>query len=118
MVKNIPNYDFKSLSSYDFECLIRDLLQEELEITLESFKYGRDKGIDLRYSPTEDETMIVQCKHYAVTGYRGLISNLKQEIEKVEKLNSKKYIIVTSVGLTPRNKETKALIKSRKMSKF
>ena len=95
----MQNYDFKSLSSYDFECLVRDLLQEELKITLESFKYGRDNGIHLRYSLTEDETMIVQCKHYAVTGCSGLISNLKQEIEKVKKLNPKKYIIVTSVGL-------------------
>ena len=43
----MPNYDFTSLSSYDFEGLVRDLLQEELGITLESFTSGRDHGIDL-----------------------------------------------------------------------
>ena len=51
----MPNYDFKSLSNYDFECLSRDLLQKELQITLESFKSGRDKGIDFRYAPSDDK---------------------------------------------------------------
>lgn len=46
----MPNYNFKTLSPIDFECLIRDLFQEELKIRLESFKIGRGNGIDLRYT--------------------------------------------------------------------
>jgi len=45
----MPDYDFKSLSPYDFQNLVRDLLQKELDVTLECFTMGRDNGIDLRY---------------------------------------------------------------------
>ena len=30
----MSNYDFKELSSYDFELLVRDILQEKLDIWL------------------------------------------------------------------------------------
>ena len=42
-------YDFKVLQYNEFECLTRDLLQEEFGIFIESFKDGRDNGIDLRF---------------------------------------------------------------------
>ena len=48
-------YDFQQLSPHDLETLVRDLLQAEWGVALESFKTGRDGGIDLRYarpSPT------------------------------------------------------------------
>jgi hypothetical protein len=44
----MPRYDLKQLSSRDFEELARDLLQAEWNVSLEAFKAGRDKGIDLR----------------------------------------------------------------------
>jgi hypothetical protein len=59
----MPEYDFASLSAYDFERLVRDLLQEELVIRLESFTKGRDQGIDFRLR-TATGDLIVQCKHY------------------------------------------------------
>ena len=43
-------YDFKVLSPADFEDLTRDLLQQLWKVKLESFKTGRDQGIDLRYA--------------------------------------------------------------------
>ena len=46
----MPRYDFRSLSSQDFEELVRDLLQAEWKVALEAFKAGRDAGIDLRYA--------------------------------------------------------------------
>ena len=46
----MPQYDFKAVSPIDFELVVRDLLQKELNLTLESFKAGRDSGIDFRYS--------------------------------------------------------------------
>ena len=70
----MSNYDFKTLSSNDFENCVRDLLQSELGIRLETFKSGRDGGIDLRYSEDQHHTLIVQCKHYAESGYDALYS--------------------------------------------
>lgn len=101
----MPDYDFKSLSSYDFEIVVRDLLQAELGKTLESFKTGRDKGIDLRYCIDSANTLIVQCKHYAGSNYNALYSHLKlKEIAKVESLKPQRYVLATSLGLTPDNK--------------
>lgn len=109
----MPNYDFKSLSHSDFEDLTRDLLQKERNITLECFKSGRDQGIDLRYQGIDlrfsralEENLIVQCKHYAVSGYQKLYKHLQnEELEKVKKLNPSHYILATSVCLTPDNKD-------------
>ncbi len=102
----MPNYDFKTLSSFDFECLVRDLLQKEKDIFLESFTAGRDGGIDLRYSCDNLKSLIIQAKHYANSTYSVLLSNLKNnEVQKVEKIKPSQYILATSVGLTPKNKD-------------
>ncbi|MGE5372830.1 MAG: restriction endonuclease [Solirubrobacterales bacterium] len=95
----------KNLSSYDFERLVRDLLQCEYKVTLESFKSGRDSGIDLRYCSGGD-ILIVQCKHYAGSSLSSLIRDLENEKPKVIKLNPTRYVIATSLGLTPQNKTT------------
>ena len=102
----MPNYDFKTLSPIDFEILVRDLLQEELGVRLESFKSGRDRGIDLRYCPSSDNTLIIQCKHYAESSFQILLREVKKhELDKVNKLQPKRYIFVTSLGLTPDQKD-------------
>ncbi len=101
----MANYDFKNLSPYDFELLVRDLLQKQRKIELESFAPGRDEGIDLRYAPSKDQELIVQCKHYASSGYSKLLSNLKKEVPKVRALKPKSYVIATSVSLTPQRKK-------------
>jgi hypothetical protein len=41
-------YDFTTLSPDDFENLVADLLSREWGRRLESFKPGKDRGIDLR----------------------------------------------------------------------
>lgn len=102
----MPRYDFKSLSSQDFEELVRDLLQAEWGAALEAFKTGRDSGIDLRYTSANDGATIVQCKHYASSGLNKLLANLRDnERPKIERLNPDRYIVVTSLGLTPANKD-------------
>jgi hypothetical protein len=102
----MSNYDFAYLSSFDFEVLVRDLLQKDLNLTLESFKSGRDEGIDLRYSKDSKGALIVQCKHYIGSTLRKLIHGLKtEEREKVHKLQPGRYLLATSLGLTPKNKE-------------
>lgn len=97
-------YNFETLSPQDFEILTRDLLQKELDITLESFKSGKDNGIDLRYSENLDNDIIVQCKHYQGSTFKDLIKTMKEEVKKIEKLSPKRYILVTSLPLSPANK--------------
>jgi hypothetical protein len=102
----MSRYDFASLSSRDFEELARDLLQAEWNVVLESFRSGKDCGIDLRYMPARGGATIVQCKHYAVSGFSKLTSNLRDvELPKIRRLRPPRYVVVTSVNLTPGNKD-------------
>lgn len=96
-------YDFLVLSPTEFECVSKDLLEKETGVNFEIFATGRDSGIDLRYSKNSAENIIVQCKRY--TKYSDLISNLKKELDKVKKLNPKRYILTTSVSLSDGNKK-------------
>jgi len=98
-------YELKNLSPSDFEDLVRDLLQAERGVYVESFTTGRDRGIDLRYSSIRGQSTIVQCKHFIASGWSKLRSNLVKELEKVKQLSPNHYILVTSVGLTPQNKD-------------
>ena len=102
----MPANDFKQLSSRDFEELTRDLLQAEWGAALEAFKTGRDQGIDLRRITAEQGTLVVQCKHFATSGYAKLLAHLQStELEKVRRLNPERYVLVTSVALSPHNKD-------------
>lgn len=102
----MPKYDFRTLSPIDFEGLVRDILQEELGISLESFKTGRDLGIDFRYCSNGTQTVIIQCKHYTESGYNSLYRVLaSKELDKVRKLIPTRYIVATSVGLSPPQKD-------------
>jgi len=99
-------YDFKLLSDYDFEILSKDLLEKKLGYDLESFAKGRDNGIDLRYSGVQKNELIIQCKHYANSSFSSLKSNLiNAELPKIKKLNPTRYIVVTSLALTPNKKD-------------
>jgi len=97
----MANYDFtSSLSPLDFELLSKDLLEAELQISLENFREGKDKGIDLRYAPQNEQNVIVQCKRY--TTFANLKSVMKnEELVKVQALSPSRYILTTSVALSP-----------------
>lgn len=102
----MPDYDFKSLSHHDFELLVASVLNREWGVHLEAFKSGRDRGIDLRYSkPNARYGEIVQCKHYAISGYAALLRSLKAELPKVRKLKPARYAVATSVSLTAKQKD-------------
>ena len=102
----MSRYTFTSLSPQDFEELVRDLLQAEWNVAIEAFKTGRDSGIDLRYASGHDGTTIVQCKHYAASGYSKLLSHLLNvELPKIMRLCPARYVVATSEGLTPANKD-------------
>lgn len=101
----MADYDFASLSPIDFERVVRDLLQKELDLTLETFALGRDKGIDLRHLATESGDLVGQCKHWLRSGYRSLLRHLENtELPKIRVLNPDRYVLATSVPLTPSNK--------------
>ena len=96
-------YDFLILQPNEFENLTRDLLQNRDGVFIESFTIGRDGGIDLRFSSQKGmKQVIVQAKRYK--DYAKLKSVLKGEVTKVRKLKPVRYILSTSVGLTPENK--------------
>lgn len=97
----MTNYDFLTLSPYEFEGLTRDLLQAHLNVHLESFGHGADNGIDLRYS--KGGGFVVQCKRYSE--YNSLLTTLKKEVVAVKRLRPKRYLIVTSVSMLPDRKE-------------
>ncbi len=98
-------YDFSQLSSVDFEELVCDLLQEEYGKRLELFKPGKDGGIDCR-NVTQEGTIVVQCKHYVRSGFQKLFDKLKkEEFDKVSKINPYRYVLATSVPLSPYNKK-------------
>ena len=102
----MPRFDFTCLSSQDFEDLVRDLLQAEWNVALEGFKSGRDAGIDFRYSPTDGGKTIIQCKHYVGSGFNKLLRHLSStERQKIERVRPARYVVVTSVALTPGNKD-------------
>ena len=102
-------YDFQQLSPHDLETLVRDLLQEEWGVVLESFKTGRDGGVDLRYA-RGPHNLVVQVKHYVRTGLAGLLRDLKVEAGKVTALKPTRYLLVTSVPLSPANKQAVAAV--------
>jgi hypothetical protein len=100
----MADYDFGSLSGYDFALLARDLLQKHLGVHLESFGEGPDSGIDFRYK-RRNTNLIVQCKHFGHEGYSRLTSVLRRkERQKIEALAPTRYILATSVALTPKRK--------------
>lgn len=102
------NYDFTTLSPEDFELLARDLLAAELGVHVESFRSGRDRGIDLRYAKIWNGgpgATVVQCKYYVRSGFSALSSTLRRtELPKIQKLRPTHYRLITSVPLSPSNK--------------
>lgn len=96
-------YDFKNLSSADFEDLVLDLIGKEEGIRFEAFCAGPDDGIDGRHS-YGSENIILQAKHYEGSSFSNLATTMKRERLSIDKLTPSRYILVTSCKLTPANK--------------
>jgi hypothetical protein len=97
------NYDLLVLSPFEFENLSRDLVQKKLGLVFESFTTGPDDGIDFRYAPSGTGNIIIQVKRYQ--DFTSLRGSLKKEVAKVHRLSPARYILTTSVGLSPKHKE-------------
>lgn len=99
----MADYDLSRLPASEFENLCRDLLQKKEGCFIESFKEGRDGGIDLRYAKGENANIIVQAKCYK--DWTTLKPKLHEESLKLINLNPDRYVFMTSSGLSPDNKE-------------
>jgi DNA polymerase III delta prime subunit len=96
-------YNFESLSPADFEDLARDLIGCELSVRFEAFAAGPDGGMDGRHAAAGG-AVILQAKHYVGSTYAALKAQLKREVAAISRLSPKRYILVTSRALSPRNK--------------
>ncbi|EGQ9314282.1 AAA family ATPase, partial [Vibrio parahaemolyticus] len=96
------NYSFDSLNDKEFEELVNDILTQHLGKRVIRYAPGRDLGIDGKVI-LDDETVIVQSKHYIKSGFPPLLASLKKEKTKIKRLNPHRYIVATSIDLTPAN---------------
>ena len=91
-------YDFTTLSPDDFEALASDLLSRDWGVRLESFRCGKDRGIDLRNARAfaGSGVTVVQCKRYAPENPVGSerIQQFKGAIEETEAWRG--YFVTTS----------------------
>src|SRR5260221_6593384 len=101
------NFDFKSLSTADFEDLSRELVAKEMGIRFEGFGAGPDGGIDGRYAPGVGST-ILQAKHFVGSTFSSLKSAMKRERRSIDNVGPHRYIVTTSRSLTPSNKKSLA----------
>jgi Restriction endonuclease len=105
-------YNFAAITDHEFETLIADLLGAELGLRFEVFTAGRDQGIDLRCltasRPFDGRSLqlIVQCKKWDRNSVNTLRSHLRRkERPKVEALHPHRYILATTVALSPSTKQ-------------
>lgn len=97
-------YDFSTLNFFEFENLVCDILNSKLEENkphYQSFKSGKDKGVDLFLENIDGTNSIVQVKHYIKSPVTKLKYDLRnKELAKVRLINPDRYIIATSCELS------------------
>ncbi len=105
----MSTYNFSQISSFEFESLCRDLLQAETGHSFELFAPGPDGGIDIRYIGVvagESQTIVAQCKLWDENSFDSLLRRLARvELRKIQELAPNRYIVMTSVRLTPGRKD-------------
>ena len=101
----MSTFNYRNLSTPDFEALALDVMQRILGVNLYRFGLGSDDGIDL-CNNIETLQIVVQCKNYQQGSFNRLFSDLKVEKEKVVNLNPqpKQYYIFTGLELLPQQK--------------
>ncbi|MGW8488211.1 nSTAND3 domain-containing NTPase [Streptomyces sp. NPDC055886] len=100
--------DLRKLSDLDFENLCKDIFEHILGVRLEIFASGPDGGIDLRYLGP-DRNIVIQCKHWMNSGRAKLVKHLiDKELPKLDQITPlpMRYILATSVEMTPSSKAT------------
>lgn len=97
--------NLNQLSPADFEDLTRDIIGADLKVRFEAFGPGPDGGIDGWYSKAK-KSVILQAKHYVGSKFSDLLKAAKVERVKIGKIKPTRYIFVTSLSLTPKQKNT------------
>ena len=99
------------MTTSDFENFAIEIVKKKFENkSLHGFKEGRDAGID-GIDDIKSPTLILQAKRWQVTKNKTTaVKHLKEEIDKIALTKEKygwvtdfKYVIVTSMGLSPVN---------------
>ena len=98
-------FNLSNLNPYEFELLCKDIMEKKLNKRLYNFPEGPDQGIDISDSKINHK-VIIQVKHYAKSSINKLLSELKKEYDKIDKLKPEVYYICTSKELTDNNKKT------------
>lgn len=97
--------DFSALSPSEFEALSADLIGRALGIRFEQFGEGADGGIDGRHAPQAECLTILQAKRYERSAIAALKSEMSKERAKIDQLAPDRYILATSVAMTPQRKQ-------------
>jgi DNA polymerase III delta prime subunit len=103
--EKMRKYNFHDLlEPMEFQNLVRDIVQVRDNIFLESYKDGKDQGIDgLLYD--EHRKIVLQTKRYKLS-FTKLFYTLKtEELPKVKKLKPTRYILGISMDFSPSEKE-------------
>ncbi|MEU8795559.1 restriction endonuclease [Streptomyces sp. NPDC048643] len=97
-----PDYDFASLSPYDFEVFVRDLLSAQDRLIYSTYRVGADGGIDLK-AATDQGWVVVQCKHTPSADKSSVLRAARSEAGKAAGMGFTlvRYLFVTSAELTP-----------------
>ncbi len=101
----MPDYDFQNLlEPMEFQDLVCDIVQLRDSIFLETYREGRDSGIDGSYTDNTKK-IIVQAKRYQ-QDFKKLYYDLQHiELPKVIKLKPDRYILGVSLDFEPEQKE-------------
>ena len=104
----MSEYSFAGISGFEFERVVGDLLQaRDGGIRFQASPPGPDGGIDLRAIGAGGMVTIAQCKHYLGSGVQKLLRTLRRdELPKVQTLAPTRYVLATSVELSPSVKDT------------
>ncbi|EDY55743.1 MULTISPECIES: restriction endonuclease [Streptomyces] len=97
-----PDYDFASLSPYDFEVFVRDLLSAQDRLIYSTYRVGADGGIDLK-AATDKGWVVAQCKHTPSADKGSVLRAARKEAGKAAGMGFApvRYLFVTSAELTP-----------------
>ena len=95
-------FDYHRLSPTEFEALAADIAGALHGVRFERFCEGRDGGIDFRHQVDDGCVIIGQAKRYKTAAQ--LLSKIGDELPKLQRLQPKRYLLMTACALTPPNK--------------
>ena len=97
--------DFARINDKEFEALCAEVLSVKLGLDVKQGRPGPDGGKDGLFAIGDHHDGVMQAKHYLGSGVRVLINRLKNgEVQKAEAANAKRYVLMTSCSLGPRDR--------------